>query len=264
MAQQDLVRAAARWLHKAHHDGESFQALPADLRPAGIDHAYSIQEAFHRLLTVERGPVAGYKIALTTPVMQQMVGFNAPCFGVVFNGLVHHSPATVAASDFGRLGAECEIAVRLSADLPASAAPYDRAGAGAAVGSLMAAFELVDDRSADYADIHFFSLVADNAWNAGVVLGPEITDWRALDLGESSGAMSINGDEVGQGYGRDVLGHPLDALAWLANELAVRGKSLSAGMIVMTGSIVTTKFLNPGDTALYAFDGLGEISLTVS
>ena len=127
----------------------------------------------------------------------------------------------------------------------------------------MAAFELVDDRFADYSHIHFFSLVADNAWNAGVVLGPEIADWRGVDLGAGRGEMTINGESAGEGYGRDVLGHPLDALAWLANALAERGRSLAAGMIVMTGSIVSTKFLNPGDEAAFTFEGLGQIGLTV-
>ena len=75
--------------------------------------------------------------------------------------------------------------------------------------------------------------------------------------------MTINGQSAGEGHGRDVLGHPLDALAWLANNLAERGKELSAGMIVMTGSIVSTKFLNHGDKATYTFEGLGEIALSV-
>ena len=263
MTQPSKPQAAAQWLYDAHRDGKPFEALPGNLSPANIDESYDIQEAFHELLAPERGAVAGYKIALTTPVMQRMVGFDAPCFGVVFQSSVHQSPARIAGSDYGRLGAECEVAVRLSSGLPASGAPYDRATVGAAVGALMAAFELVDDRSADYSNIHFFSLVADNAWNAGVVLGPELSDWHGVDLAESGGEMTINGEEAGQGYGRDVLGHPLDALAWLANELARRGQSLTADMIVMTGSIVTTKFLNPGDEATFNFEGLGEISLAV-
>ena len=250
---------AAQFLYQAHRDGKPFEPLPGELSPTTIDEGYGIQEAFQGLLAPERGPVAGYKIALTTPEMQKMVGYPAPCFGVLFQGLVTTSPATVASSDYGRLGAECEMAVRLGRDLPASGAPYSRDQTAAAVGSVMAAFELVDDRSADYTNIHFFSLVADNAWNAGVVLGPEVTGWQGLDLGDNCGVMTINEQEAGRGYGRDVLGHPLEALTWLANELAGRGRGLSAGMVVMTGSIVSTKFLNPGDEARFAVDGLGEI-----
>ena len=264
MTQLNKTERAARFLFEAHRDRQPFQPLPGDISPAGIEEAYDMQEAFQSLMAPERGSVAGYKIALTTPVMQRMVGFDAPCFGAVFEGVVHHSPASVAGSSYGRLGAECEVAVRLASDLGASGAPYDRDSAGAAVGSLMAAFELVDDRSADYSNIHFFSLVADNAWNAGVVLGPEKADWQSLDLENARGEMTINGEPAGEGYGRDVLGHPLDALAWLANILAGRGRELKAGMLVMTGSIVSTKFLNPGDEAAFTFEGLGDIRLNVS
>ncbi len=223
-----------------------------------------MQEAFHALLVPERGAIVGYKIALTTPVMQRMVGFDAPAAGAVFESGVHHSPSSVESSDFVRLGAECEVAVRLRSDLPAGGVPYSREQAAEAVGALMPAFELVDDRGADYSNLYFLGVAADNAWNAGVVLGAERTDWQSIDLGNAHGAMTINSEPAGEGYGRDVLGHPLDALAWLADTLAGRGKELKAGMLVMTGSIVSTKFLNPGDEAAFTFEGLGDIRLKVS
>ena len=264
MADTSAIRQVAEFLYRAHREREVFARLPAHISPATIEEAYEMQDAFNSLVAPERGPLAGYKIALTTPVMQRMVGFDAPCAGAVFRQGVHHSPATVNGDDYVRLGAECEVAVRLSHDLPASGAPYDRTKASHAVGALMAAFELVDDRSADYSNLYFLDVVADNTWNAGVVLGPEITDWTALELGDAQGDMTINGATAGTGHGRDVLGHPMDALAWLANTLSSRGKELSAGMIVMTGSIVSTKFLNPGDQAVFNFEGLGKVSLTVS
>ncbi len=263
MVQLSKAERAAQFLHEAHRQRQTYQPLPDDISPATIDEAYDMQEAFQSLLAPERGAIVGYKIALTTPVMQRMVGFDAPCAGAVFESGVHHSPAALAASDYVRLGAECEVAVRLQSGLPASGAPYDRSGVAAAVGALMPAFEIVDDRGADYGNLYFLGVAADNAWNAGVVLGPERADWQGLDLEASRGAMTINGEPAGEGYGRDVLGHPLDALAWLANTLAGRGKELRAGMLVMTGSIVSTKFLNAGDRAAFTFEGLGDISLSV-
>ena len=263
MTQPNKAERAARYLFEAHRDRQPYQPLPGDISPATIEEAYDMQEAFQSLLAPERGAIVGYKIALTTPVMQRMVGFDAPCAGAVFESGVHHSPASVKAADYVRLGAECEVAVRLQSGLPASGAPYGREAAAAAVGALMPAFELVDDRGADYSNLYFLGVAADNAWNAGVVLGPERADWQTLDLENASGAMTINGEAAGEGYGRDVLGHPLDALAWLANTLAGRGKELEAGMLVMTGSIVSTKFLNPGDEAAFTFEGLGDIRLSV-
>ena len=254
---------AARFLHEAHRARRPYQPLPEEVAPRTIDEAYDMQEAFHQLLTAEFGPIAGYKVALTTPVMQKMVGFGEPCAGAVLANSIHQSPASVKGGDYGHLGAECEVAVLLQSDLPASGAPYDRASASQAVGALMPAFELVDDRGADYSNLFFLGAVADNSWNAGVVLGPQVNDWQGLDLAAARGAMTINGQPAGEGRGGDVMGHPLEALAWLANTLAGRGKNLSAGMIVMTGSIVSTKFLNPGDTATVSIEGLGEATVTV-
>ena len=254
---------AARFLHEAHRARQPYQPLPEEVSPKSIGEAYAMQDAFNELLIAEQGPVAGYKVALTTPVMQKMVGFDHPCAGAVLANRIHQSPANVKGENFGHLGAECEIAVLLKSDLPASGAPYDRASAAQAVGALMPSFELVDDRGADYSNLFFLGVVADLVWNAGVVLGPQITDWQGLELVAAKGTMTINGQPAGEGKGGDVLGHPLEALAWLANTLAEQGKTMAAGMIVMTGSIVSTKFLNPGDTAVVSIEGLGEATVTV-
>ena len=182
----------------------------------------------------------------------------------VWTWITHQSPTSIRAAEYVHLGAECEVAVLLNRDMPDPSVPYDRASAAEAVGALMPAFELVDDRRADYSDLFFLGVVADNTWNAGVVLGPQVTAWRDIDLTTARGAMVINGQQAGEGKGGDVMGHPLEALAWLANTLAARDKNLSKGMIVMTGSIVSTKFLNAGDTATVSIDGLGEARLTVT
>ena len=263
MASEGRVQQAARFLDEAHKARTPYQPLPDALAPRDIDEAYDIQEAFHELLVPERGAIAGYKIALTTPVMQKMVGFGHPCSGAVFASAIHHSPVTAKGSDYVHLGAECEIAVLLSRDLPASGDPYNRESVAQAVAALMPAFELVDDRGADYSDLFFLGVAADNAWNAGVVLGEPVTDWQGIDLVSASGAMTINGQLAGEGKGGDVLGHPMEALAWLANTLSQRGKSLQKDMIVMTGSIVTTKFLNQGDEVHFGIDTLGEVRLTI-
>ncbi|NQW22357.1 MAG: fumarylacetoacetate hydrolase family protein [SAR202 cluster bacterium] len=264
MAGEDRVQQAAQFLHEAHQARAKYQPIPDAFAPRDINEAYDIQEAFHELLAPERGAMVGYKIALTTPVMQKMVGFGHPCSGVIFASGVHHSPVTIKASDYVRLGAECEIAVLLSADLPAASAPYNRDMVSKAVAALMPAFELIEDRDADYSNLFFLGVAADNVWNAGVVLGQQVTDWQGMDLAAASGVMTINGQPAGEGKGGDALGHPLDALAWLANTLAERGKSLKKDMIVMTGSIVTTKFLKQGDQAHFQINPLGEVRLTVA
>ena len=255
---------AAEILAEAHARRENYQALPPELRPRSLDQAYAVQAALHNLLTPRLGRIAGYKIALTSKTMQDFVGIHHPLWGAIFAQTIHASPATLRHAEFVHLGIECEIAVRLGRDLPAARAPYSEDTVAAAIETCMPAFELVEDRRADFKTLDAFGLVADNAWNAGIVLGASLADWRARDLGAARGQLAVNDASAGEGHGRDALGHPFKALTWLANGLAERGLHLARGMVVMTGSIVTTKFLEPGDRARFVFEGQGEASLTVT
>jgi len=259
------LRRAAWFLVDAHAEREPFGAFPSDAAPRSLDEAYAVQDEFVALKSRACGPVAGYKIALTTPAMRAMVGLTDSIGGTLHEKQVVRAPASVRAADYGRLIVEFEIAVQMAADLPANGAPYTRESAGAAVGSLMPAFELADDRNADYASLRAqaLGLAADNAWNEGAVLGAPVSDWRSIDPAQLRGVASINGEVVGEGYGRDVMGHPFEALAWVANNLAARGKHLRAGQFVITGSLVTSKFPKAGDTVRFEIDALGSVELRV-
>ena len=192
--------------------------------------------------------------------MQQSSGISEPVAGVILAGNVRHSPATLAPADFLQPGIECEVAARLGRDLPASGAPYDRDGVSGAVDAVMTAFEVVDNRRTQGQDTQtqLLTTIASNILNAGVVLGEPVTDWRGIHLAACRGYMKINGELVGEGMGSDVMGHPLEPLAWLANNLASRGQELKAGMVVITGSIVSPKWLKAGDSALIEIEGLGQ------
>src|SRR5215471_20962159 len=88
------------------------EVLPAELYPADLDEAHAIRQAFEEIeQATGRGPVAGYKIGLTTPVMQKLCGVGEPCYGAIFAGEVHHRRAELSAGDYCRLGAETEIAL---------------------------------------------------------------------------------------------------------------------------------------------------------
>jgi len=141
-----------------------------------MDEAYAVQEALAELLAEAKGPVVGYKIALTSRVVQEMVGMSEPAAGVVFANTVHRSPASVSRDDYVHLGIECEIAVQLGADLPPEGIPYDRESVAEAVESVATAFELIDDRYADYsqARANRWAGLAANVSNAGAVLGPQV------------------------------------------------------------------------------------------
>ena len=114
---------------------------------------------------------AGAKIATTTKVMQQLMGIDHPCGGAIFARTIHASPATLRTADFVNLRLESEIALKLGADLPASGAPWTRETVAPAVAGAMPAFELIEDRNADYPHTEAASLIVENCWNGGVVIG---------------------------------------------------------------------------------------------
>jgi len=264
MLDEETIQAAAHQLRSAHATGAPYQPLAA-ARGGALEDAYRIQDAVHALMAREGGgAIAGYKIALTSRAMQELVGVDQPLSGAIFATGVHDTPASLSAARFQHLGVEFEVAVRLGAALPAGPAPHTRASVGQAVAACMPAFELVEDRRADYRAIDAFSLTADNCWNAGVVLGAPVTDWRRVNLETAPTRLSVNGAPAGEGRAGDALGHPLEAVAWLANLLNRQGRMLRRDMIVMTGSSITTRFPVPGDELRFGVDGLGEAQLTLT
>ena len=265
MTADDRIEGAARRVFEDRRAKRAIADLPEDIRPRDLAEAYRVQDRLLALYLAQgHGPVAGWKIALTTPVMQQLIGLDHPCAGAILADAVHHETAELDAADYASLGVESEIAIRLDRDLAAGGAPWDRDNVADAVDACMAAIEIVDTRHADFGQgLGAGLLIADDAMNHGCVIGPPVADWRRLDLATVAGRMTIDGQVVGEGVGGDALGHPLAALAWLANHLAERGRMLKAGDIVLTGSLVATKMLKPGNRMATVIDGLGTATLRV-
>jgi 2-keto-4-pentenoate hydratase len=265
MTEQQKVARIARRIFEGHEQRQRFERLRGELAPASLDEAYDVQDEVHRLFKEAGwGELAGHKIALTSKAVQELCGVDQPAGGAIFARTVHRSPATVRMADFMHLGLEFELGVRLGADLPASGAPYTRASVAGAVGACMPAFELIEDRGADYGDLDAASILTDKCWCGGVVLGPEIADWRGLDVERAPALLSWNGEVVDQGVTGAAMGHPFEGLAWLANLLAGRGRAMKAGEIVITGSALRTRFPEAGDEVTYRIAGLGETSVRVT
>ncbi|HYD57830.1 MAG TPA: fumarylacetoacetate hydrolase family protein [Burkholderiales bacterium] len=256
---------AARWLFEAHERRDPYRPIPPHLAPASAGDAYAIQDAFVAMRAQQLGGIVGYKIALSTPAMQAFVGVGSPQAGCLLQSTVQRSPGLVRAADYGRLIVEFEVGVRLGDDLPAADAPFTRERVAKAVQSVMPALEIADDRCADYALLrsHPLDLIADNAWNEGAVLGEASGAWRQLDLAAVRGRAEINGAAVGEGTGADALGHPFDAVAWVADHLSALGRGLLRGDVVITGSLVTSKVVAAGDRVAFHLDGIGSVELSV-
>ena len=255
----------ARRLLEQHRAGATFTSFLAAEPAADMGHAYDVQDAFVALLSqAGRGSPAGYKIGLTSRPMQQMCGIDHPVAGVVPSQRVHRSPAVVRRDGFVRLGVESELAVQFAR--PLSARPGAAVGVDevlASLGAAAAAIELVDDRGADYGALDAKSLVADNSWNEGIVLGAPVALGDLGVLGALDGSLEIDGRVVDRGSSGGAVGGPLVAVAWLAGHLATRGRRIEAGDWVMTGSVVTTRFAQPGERYRFMLGALPAVELAI-
>ena len=239
--------------------------LPEDCRPASLGEAYDIQDAL-RPLVAARGPGApvGWKIGCTTAVMQQYLDIPHPCAGTLYRTGLHRERATLQAADFFQLGLECEIAVRLGAPIDARPRGHDAASVADAVAGVMASVEIVEPRFEDVTKVSTPSLVADDFFSVGCVLGQERPLERLGALADLSGGFARDGaapDETGRGSA--ILGDPLTALAWLADHLAARDSRLEAGDVVTLGSVVKTIYPEPGARIEARFEGLPPVSLEI-
>jgi 2-keto-4-pentenoate hydratase len=255
------AKRAANTLLAEHRDNVRFRTLAPPEGPASISDAYDIQERYVALLRGENGDAAGYKVGLTSATMQKFCGIDHPIAGVVLASRLHKSGATVQRQNYGRLGLEFEIAVRIKSDVPVTGRPCTAEAIAPHIDGVCAAIEIVDDRSADYSNLDVRSLVADNSWNGGIVLSEFKTTWP--DLPGVLGRASKDGAAIGEGFGRDILGHPFNSAAWLATQLNSRGAGLKAGQVVMTGSVMKTVF--PESDASYRFEleGIGVVEVRV-
>jgi 2-oxo-3-hexenedioate decarboxylase/2-keto-4-pentenoate hydratase len=253
--------AAANLIAAARRARAPLQALPEDIAPQSEAEGYRIQNALHDLLSLHCEPKVGHKIGCTSAVMQQYLQIPHPCSGGVFANGVYPSGTVLRHGDFVRVGVECEIAVRLGRDLRPADAPFTADTASQAIEAYLPAIEIVDDRYADWRSIGAPTLVADDFFAAGCVLGQPVSRSSVPDLLMLVGRAVINGVEVGRGTGADVLGHPHNALAWLANHLAFGGTGLRAGEFVLTGSLVQTVWLGAGDKVVMDLSGLGTVTV---
>jgi 2-keto-4-pentenoate hydratase len=255
------ARRAAEALLAEHKANLTFKSLGPPDGPATIVDAYDIQERYVALLRGEHGGAVGYKVGLTSATMQKFCGIDHPIAGVVLASRVRPSGVTVRRSDFGRLGLEFEIAVRIKSDVPVTGAPCTADMIRPHIDGVCAAIELVDDRGADYTNLDVLSLVADNSWNGGIVLSQFATKWP--DLEGVLGRATRDHVAIGEGHGRDILGHPFNSVAWLATQLASRGEKLKAGQVVMTGSVMKTVFSLEDANYRFEFEEIGFVEVEI-
>jgi 2-oxo-3-hexenedioate decarboxylase/2-keto-4-pentenoate hydratase len=251
--------AAARFIADAHSNRQPYRNLSGPLEPPSIADAYAVQEALRELWEPLHGPVAGLKIAVTTKVMQELMGIDHPCGGMIYARNVHAAPHVPRMSRYMHVVLEFELAVRVGRTLSKKATPWTREEVRAEITEVMPAFELIEDRKAVYKETRPTTLIADNAWNAGIVLGKPVEVPASLELNGLVGRLRMPGD-IREGRTDD----PMGALAWCVNLAADRGRPLEAGQVVITGSVIPTLPIAAGETFKFELEGLGSIEITAA
>lgn len=261
----DLIHRIARDRFNGWQNRERFTQLLGDLRPQDMDQAYEAQATLYSIMQEEAGfsDFGGHKVALTSPAIQEMCGVDEPAYGRIFSKFIHQNGYEIEADDFIRLGVEFEVAFEIGEDMPISDSDYDKETVSQFISAAMPAFELIDDRDADYAHLDAMSILCDRCWCNGIVLGSRVEAWNGLDFGDLTTEVIWNGDADETGNTSAALGHPLNSVAFVANHLQKRGEQLRRGEVVMTGSALKTRFPKAGDSIVYRVEGLGEVVANV-
>lgn len=251
-----LHETTARRLRDAYN-GETLQPLRDILEPTDAVGAYAIQGINTAFWNGQGRRIVGRKAGLTNPAVQRQLGVDQPDYGVLFADMRVADGGVLDPARTIQPKAEAEIAFVLDHDLP-DGAPTREAMLHA-IASAHAAIEIVDSRIAEW-KITFADTVADNGSSAFFVMAEEGVAPDAAALVEAQMSMLVNGGEGSSGSGAAVLGHPLDAAAWLANTLADRRDPLRAGDILLAGAMGPMVTLAPGDVVEARIGGIGRCS----
>ena len=222
-----------------------------------LDDAYAVQQRQIRTRLASGAVIAGYKVGLTSEAMRQQFGVSDCDFGHLLSDMEYLADASVPVNAFVQPRAEPEIALVLGRALGGPRVTVTDVVAATAYA--VPAIEIIDSRIVDWR-ISLLDTVADNASSGGVVVGQSTVTLDRLDLSLTGCVLRRNGRIVSTGAGAAVLGSPLHAAAWLASELIGRGAQLTAGHVILTGSVTASIPVQAGDAITASFDHLGSVT----
>ncbi len=255
-------RPAAAALLRMRRDRAFVAPLGASIAPSTAEEGAATQVELAQQMGAM--PPAGFKIGATGKRMQEYLGIDHPIAGFMARQHVFAASATLRFADFIRPGVECEVAVRLVRDLPPG--PCTPEAAGEAVGAFVAGIELVENRYDDLKTLGTPSLMADQMYHAAAVVGRSGDGrWTSLPVNRLRGRILIDDEERDHGVTADLMGGPLNCLAWLASsrEAAAFG-GLKAGQVVMLGSVTPPIWLDKPCRVTVLFDRLPPVNLRLN
>ena len=254
----ELIKQLGDELYEALKTRQTLEPLTERHPGIGIDDAYAIQQRMLRRRLEAGEKIVGKKIGVTSRAVMNMLGVFQPDFGWLTNAMVYNEGEAIKAATLIQPKAEGEIAFILKKTLKGPGVGF--ADVLAATDGVMACFEIVDSRVREWR-IKIEDTVADNASCGVFVLGDRLVDVRDVDLSTCGMVLEKNGEVVATGAGAAALGHPANAVAWLANTLGEHGIALEAGEIVLSGSLGIMVPVQAGDKLRVTIGGIGSCSL---
>ncbi|MDF0729564.1 2-oxopent-4-enoate hydratase [Pseudomonas entomophila] len=252
------IQHAGQQLHQALTSGQALAPLTETYPGITLEQAYQVQLAMiqPRLDAGER--VLGKKIGVTSQVVMNMLGVDQPDFGHLLTDMLHADGAAIALDGLIAPKAEGEIAFVLKESLQGPGVTV--ADVLRATAYVMPCFEIVDSRIRDW-KIRIQDTVADNASAGAFVLGDRGVDPRDVDLACVGMTLEKNGEVVATGAGAAALGHPANAVAWLANTLGRLGIGLNAGEVILSGSLAAMVPVQAGDQLRISLGDIGSAAV---
>jgi len=236
--------------------------LPSALRPETLSDAYAIQQRVVAGLAAQGGGrCIGFKVACTNEIAQAALQIDRPVFGRLMSHTTSPSGATLAADQFTHRVIEAEFAFRIGSDVEPVDGGHTTATIANHIDALIPAIEIVDHRFESWA-VGALRVAADNAIHGWWIRGEPVTDWQSHDLTASAVSVTRGGELVTIGSSAAVLGHPLNVMAWLADELPRFGLRLCRGDVVTTGVATDVFEAGVGDSCVADFGPFGTVTVT--
>jgi 2-oxo-3-hexenedioate decarboxylase len=252
----------ANYLVSAEVEKREVVKITASLKPdLTVEEGYLVQEEIVNIKLIEGKRIVGPKMGLTSYAKMQQMGIEEPIYGYVFDYMLIENGGKVRLSEMIHPKVEAEIAFIIGEDIEGPG--VTGAQVLAKTEHVLPALEVIDSR---YENFNFTlpDVIADNASTSRVVFGTTLKKPEQFELDLVGATLSINGEIKELGTGAAVLGHPAHSVAMLANMLARKGGKVRKGDVILTGGITSAVMLKFGDVVSGKFNGLGEVTFTVT
>ncbi len=257
------IEAAAEYLLNNRNQRNLVDNLPKHFDPQSADDAYRVQsQLVSRIARQHDATVCGYKLACTNAMAMDLLDVSGPFSGRLFSHSTHASGVSLGADSFVRRVVELEFVFVMGQDAPRSDTPYTSATIRPLIDHFMPGIEIVSHCFNDFTTVGGNALIADNAIHGASVIAQPVNSWKLIDLTQHKVNLIVNDQVFAQGSGKNVLGDPIIAMTWLANQLQTRGKYLKAGDIVTTGTACDVYNAIAGDQITADFAELGSVSVS--